>query len=68
MTRNLAIDFRIAANTLRRMAEGPDAEKAVVARRILDDPGLFRNWVNRRAERTSQARRQPVEGEGAVGS
>jgi len=48
MTRNLAVEFRIAANTLRRLTDNPDPRKAARAREILADKGLFREFVDQR--------------------
>jgi len=48
MTRNLAVEFRIAANTLRRLTDNPDPRKAARAQEILADKGLFREFVDQR--------------------
>ncbi|EWY40117.1 hypothetical protein N825_02745 [Skermanella stibiiresistens SB22] len=48
MTRNLAVEFRIAANTLRRLSGNPDPRKAARAQEILADKGLFREFVDQR--------------------
>jgi hypothetical protein len=56
MTRNLAVEFRIAANTLRRLSNHTDPRKAERARRILEDPALFRAFVDRRSEVTRRRR------------
>jgi hypothetical protein len=48
MTRNLAVEFRIAANTLRRLTGNPDPRKAARAQEILGDKALFREFVDQR--------------------
>ena len=58
MTRNLAVEFRIAANTLRQLSNHTDPQKAEGARRILDDPTLFRAFVDRRSEANRRRRDQ----------
>jgi hypothetical protein len=54
--RNLAIDNRIAANTLRRLSQSEKLEVAEQARRILDDPDLFAKYVAVRSHRTAGRR------------
>ena len=61
MTRNLAVEFRIAANTLRQLANHTDPHKAERARRILDDPALFRAFVEQHS-RVVRNRRRDVAG------
>jgi hypothetical protein len=48
MTRNLAVEFRIAANTLRRLTGNPDPRKAARAQEILGNKALFREFVDQR--------------------
>jgi hypothetical protein len=48
MTRNLAVEFRIAANTLRRLTGNSDPRKAARAQEILADKSLFREFVDQR--------------------
>jgi hypothetical protein len=48
MTRNLAVEFRIAANTLRRLSGSPDPRKAARAAEILANKQLFREFVDQR--------------------
>ena len=57
MTRNLAVEFRIAANTLRRLTSHPDPQKAERAKAILEDPALFRAFVDRRSQAERDRRR-----------
>ena len=54
MTRNLAIEFRIAANTLRKLAQHSDQVKSAQAMKILDDPKLFREYIERRSQRARE--------------
>lgn len=58
MTRNLAVEFRIAANTLRQLARHSDPVKAEQARRVLDDPALFRAFVDKRSQAARTRRRE----------
>lgn len=58
MTRNLAVEFRIAANTLRQLAHHSDPTKAEQARRVLEDPTLFRAFVDQRSQAMRSRRRQ----------
>ncbi|WP_207477962.1 hypothetical protein [Arenibaculum pallidiluteum] len=60
MTRNLAVEFRIAANTLRQLANHSDPRKAQRARQILEDPALFRAYAEQRS-RTVRSRRSEAE-------
>jgi hypothetical protein len=58
MLKNLVIDNRIAANTLRRLSQSEKPDVADQARRILDDPVLFAKYVAGRSLRTRA--RRPV--------
>ncbi len=55
MTRNIAVEFRIAANTLRQLANHSDPRKAERAKQILEDPALFRAYAEQRSQ-ASRAR------------
>lgn len=59
MTRNLAVEFRIAANTLRQLAHHSDPVKAAQAQRVLEDPALFRAFVDQRSQ-AMRGRRRPA--------
>lgn len=67
MTRNLAVEFRIAANTLRRLADHSDPKKAAMARRILDDRDLFREFVERRRMSSGRSVSSTPEGDSPIG-
>ena len=60
MTRNLAVEFRIAANTLRQLANHSDPRKAERARQILEDPTLFRAYAEQRSRAVRTRRGEAV--------
>jgi hypothetical protein len=61
MTRNIAVEFRIAANTLRQLANHSDPRKAERARQILEDPALFRAYAEQRSQAARNRRRGQAE-------